>query len=87
MLYNGNSSAAGQLKPRVRKERAMRRMPIGIQTFDDIIEGGCAYAYKTVLVYELANGGKRFFPGRSLRFGRSLPVSTQDFFVSFAVLR
>jgi hypothetical protein len=51
-------------------------MPIGIQTFDDIIEGGYAYADKTALVYELANEGKCFFLGRPRRFGKSLLVST-----------
>ncbi|MDR2421088.1 MAG: AAA family ATPase, partial [Oscillospiraceae bacterium] len=36
-------------------------MPIGIQTFEDIIAGGYAYADKTEWVYKLANEGKYFF--------------------------
>jgi hypothetical protein len=51
-------------------------MPIGIQTFEDIITGGFAYVDKTAWVYSLANEGKYFFFGRPRRFGKSLLVST-----------
>jgi hypothetical protein len=51
-------------------------MPIGMQTFEDIITGGFAYVDKTAWVYELANEGKYFFLGRPRRFGKSLLVST-----------
>jgi hypothetical protein len=51
-------------------------MPIGIQTFENIIEGGYAYVDKTAWVYELANEGAYFFLGRPRRFGKSLLVST-----------
>jgi hypothetical protein len=51
-------------------------MPIGIQTFEDIITGGFAYVDKTAWIYELANEGKYFFLGRPRRFGKSLLVST-----------
>ncbi|MDR2357699.1 MAG: AAA family ATPase, partial [Oscillospiraceae bacterium] len=53
-----------------------RRMPIGIQTFEDIIAGGYAYVDKTEWVYKLANEGKYFFLGRPRRFGKSLLLST-----------
>jgi hypothetical protein len=54
----------------------MRKMPIGIQTFENIITGGFAYVDKTAWVYELANEGNYFFLGRPRRFGKSLLVST-----------
>jgi hypothetical protein len=54
----------------------MRRMPIGIQTFEDIITGGYAYVDKTAWVYRLAGEGKYFFLGRPRRFGKSLLIST-----------
>jgi hypothetical protein len=54
----------------------MRKMPIGIQTFEDIITGGFAYVDKTAWVYSLANAGRYFFLGRPRRFGKSLLVST-----------
>ncbi len=34
------------------------KYPIGIQTFEKIIDGGFAYIDKTDLVYNLAVGGK-----------------------------
>jgi hypothetical protein len=54
----------------------MRRMPIGIQTFEEIITDGYAYVDKTAWVYKLAKEGKYFFLGRPRRFGKSLLLST-----------
>jgi hypothetical protein len=54
----------------------MRKMPIGMQMFDEIITGGFAYVDKTAWVYELAQEGKFFFLGRPRRFGKSLLLST-----------
>jgi hypothetical protein len=54
----------------------MRKMPIGMQMFDEIVTGGYAYVDKTVWVYELAKEGKYFFLGRPRRFGKSLLLST-----------
>jgi hypothetical protein len=51
-------------------------MPIGMQTFENIITGGFAYVDKTAWVYEMANEGVYFFYGRQRRFGKSLLVST-----------
>jgi hypothetical protein len=51
-------------------------MPIGIQTFEDIITDEYAYVDKTAWVYSLACEGKYFFLGRPRRFGKSLLVST-----------
>ncbi|MDR1060607.1 MAG: AAA family ATPase, partial [Clostridiales bacterium] len=54
----------------------MRKMPIGMQMFEDIITGGYAYVDKTAWVYELASEGKYYFLGRPRRFGKSLLLST-----------
>jgi hypothetical protein len=51
-------------------------MPIGIQTFENIVTDKYAYVDKTALIHELANEGKCFFLGRPRRFGKSLLVST-----------
>ncbi|MDR1061328.1 MAG: AAA family ATPase, partial [Clostridiales bacterium] len=56
----------------------MRKMPIGMQTFESIITGGFAYVDKTAWVYELANEGQCFFLGRPRRFGKSLLLSTLE---------
>jgi hypothetical protein len=64
-------------KPKSAKGGAdMRRTPIGIQTFDEIITDGFAYVDKTAWVYRLANESKYNFLGRPRRFGKSLFVST-----------
>ena len=52
------------------------KYPIGIQTFEQIIEGGYVYVDKTDLVYSLVTEGKVYFLGRPRRFGKSLLVST-----------
>ena len=53
------------------------RYPIGIQTFEKIIEGGYVYADKTDLVYDLAQESVCFL-SRPRRFGKSLLVSTLE---------
>lgn len=52
------------------------KYPIGIQSFDQIIEDGYVYVDKTDLVYRLATEGKIYFLSRPRRFGKSLLVST-----------
>ena len=53
-----------------------RKLPIGIQTFEDIRTQGYLYIDKTALVWQIANGGKPFFLSRPRRFGKSLLIST-----------
>ncbi|MBM6891229.1 AAA family ATPase, partial [Bacteroides caecigallinarum] len=52
------------------------KYPIGIQSFDQIIERGYVYVDKTSLIYRLVNEGKIYFLSRPRRFGKSLLVST-----------
>ena len=54
------------------------KYPIGIQTFENIIEDGFVYVDKTDLVYSLANEGKVYFLSRPRRFGKSLLISTLE---------
>jgi hypothetical protein len=54
----------------------MKKLPIGIQTFREIIEEDYAYADKTREVYNLINGGKYYFLSRPRRFGKSLLLDT-----------
>ena len=53
------------------------KYPIGMQSFDQIINGGFVYVDKTDLVYKLAQGHVCFL-GRPRRFGKSLLVSTLE---------
>ena len=52
------------------------KYPIGIQTFDKIIDGGYVYVDKTALVYKMAHYAQNLFLSRPRRFGKSLLVST-----------
>lgn len=52
------------------------KYPIGIQSFDRIIEDGYVYVDKTDMVYSLAKEGSIYFLSRPRRFGKSLLVST-----------
>ena len=55
---------------------ARRRLPIGIQTFRKIREGGCYYVDKTALIRQLVDGGQHYFLSRPRRFGKSLLLDT-----------
>ncbi len=57
----------------------VRKLPIGIQTFAEIIEKDAVYVDKTRFLYTLASGSaKNFFLSRPRRFGKSLTISTLD---------
>lgn len=54
----------------------MKKLPVGIQTFREIIEGGYVYADKTEYIYNLIQGGGYYFLSRPRRFGKSLFIDT-----------
>ena len=56
----------------------VRRYPIGIQTFSEIIRESYLYIDKTDLVWELAHYAKYIFMSRPRRFGKSLLASTLE---------
>ena len=59
----------------------MKKLPIGIQTFSEIIEGDYVYIDKTKEAYELIEGYKYAFLSRPRRFGKSLFLdSLQEIF-------
>jgi hypothetical protein len=55
---------------------AIRKLPIGIQDFEDLRTNGYLYVDKTKYVYQLVTMGKPYFLGRPRRFGKSLLIST-----------
>ena len=57
---------------------ALRKYPIGIQTFPEIIQEGYVYIDKTDLVWDLAHYAKFVFMSRPRRFGKSLLTSTLE---------
>ncbi|MDM8560532.1 AAA family ATPase, partial [Candidatus Parabeggiatoa sp. HSG14] len=54
----------------------MKKLPIGIQSFSEIIKEEYLYVDKTKHIMELIQGGKYLFLSRPRRFGKSLLVST-----------
>jgi hypothetical protein len=56
--------------------KQLRKLPIGIQTFEEIRCDGYLYVDKTAMVWQIANTGKPYFLSRPRRFGKSLLLST-----------
>ncbi|HNI26912.1 MAG TPA: AAA family ATPase, partial [Leptospiraceae bacterium] len=57
----------------------MKPLPIGIQTFRDLIEGNYLYIDKTRSIYGLIKNSKgAYFLPRPRRFGKSLTLSTLE---------
>ncbi len=54
----------------------MKKLPVGIQTFKEIIDADFLYVDKTKQLYQLISGGKYYFLSRPRRFGKSLTLST-----------
>ncbi|MDR2423370.1 MAG: AAA family ATPase, partial [Prevotellaceae bacterium] len=59
-------------------ETRPKKLPTGIQTFDEIREGNYIYVDKTQYLVQLIDSGKLYFLARPRRFGKSLTVSTFD---------
>ncbi|WP_087880599.1 ATP-binding protein [Parabacteroides timonensis] len=56
----------------------LQKLPIGIQSFEDLRSKGYAYVDKTALIYEMVTMGKPYFLSRPRRFGKSLLISTLE---------
>lgn len=56
----------------------MKKYPVGIQTFERIIQDGYLYVDKTDLVWKLAHYAPYIFMSRPRRFGKSLLTSTLE---------
>lgn len=54
------------------------KYPIGIQSFESLINDGYIYVDKTALIYQLVHTGRYYFLSRPRRFGKSLLISTLE---------
>jgi len=54
----------------------MKKLPLGIQCFREIVTCNYFYIDKTKYIYKLINGAKYFFLSRPRRFGKSLLLDT-----------
>ena len=56
-----------------------RRLPVGIQSFEEIRKEGYLYVDKTDIIWQLANRGKKYnYLSRPRRFGKSVLVDTLE---------
>jgi hypothetical protein len=53
-----------------------KKLPLGLQDFRGIIEGGYKYIDKTEYIHRIATTGKYHFLSRPRRFGKSITIST-----------
>ena len=60
----------------IRTMQEFRKLPIGIQSFENLREDGYIYVDKTQYVYNLVHTGKVYFLSRPRRFGKSLFLTT-----------
>ncbi len=63
-------------------EQKLKKLPLGLTTFSEIIRDDYVYVDKTESIYQLVTGGKYYFLSRPRRFGKSLLVSTLTEFFS-----
>jgi hypothetical protein len=56
----------------------MKHLPIGLQTFRELILKNYVYVDKTGIIHQLITKGKVYFLARPRRFGKSLLVSTLE---------
>ena len=56
--------------------KVLKRLPVGIQTYEKLVNNNCLYVDKTEYIYKMINLGSYIFLSRPRRFGKSLLVST-----------
>ena len=56
--------------------KQLKRLPVGIQTFSNIVEGDMLYIDKTEYIWKMFTLSKYIFLIRPRRFGKSLLIST-----------
>ena len=58
------------------EKKKLKRLPVGIQTFSEIMDLGCLYIDKTEYIWNMIHLSKYIFLSRPRRFGKSLLIST-----------
>ena len=58
------------------EKKRLKRLPVGIQTFSEVIGLDCLYIDKTEYIWNMIHLSKYIFLSRPRRFGKSLLVST-----------
>ena len=58
------------------EKKQLKRLPVGLQTFSEVIDLNCLYIDKTEYIWNMIHLSKYIFLSRPRRFGKSLLVST-----------
>ena len=58
------------------EDMKLKRLPVGIQTYEKMVESGCLYIDKTKYILKMVNYRNYIFLRSQRRFGKSLLVST-----------
>ncbi len=76
---NNRKFAIGKQRLGIMIETNDRKLPVGIQSFEEIRKGGYLYVDKTDIIWQLANKGKTYnYLSRPRRFGKSVLVDTLE---------
>ena len=76
---NNRKFAIGKQRLGIMIETNNRKLPVGIQSFEEIRKGGYLYVDKTDIIWQLANRGKKYnYLSRPRRFGKSVLVDTLE---------
>ena len=76
---NNRKFAIGKQRLGIMVETNDRKLPVGIQSFEEIRKEGYLYVDKTDIIWQLANRGKKYnYLSRPRRFGKSVLVDTLE---------
>ena len=76
---NNRKFAIGKQRLGIMIETNDRKLPVGIQSFEEIRKQGCLYVDKTDIIWQLANRNKTYnYLSRPRRFGKSVLVDTLE---------
>ena len=76
---NNRKFAIGKQRLGIMVETNDRKLPVGLQSFEEIRKGGYLYVDKTDIIWQLANKGKTYnYLIRPRRFGKSVLVDTLE---------
>ena len=76
---NNRKFAIGKQRLGIMIETNDRKLPVGIQSFEEIRKQGYLYVDKTDIIWQLANRGKKYnYLSRPRRFGKSVLVDTLE---------
>lgn len=76
---NNRKFAIGKQRLGIMIETNDRKLPVGIQSFEEIRKDGYLYVDKTDIIWQLANRGKKYnYLSRPRRFGKSVLVDTLE---------